>query len=65
MERSKDIYESIMPVEEKEYYVLSFAQQRMYILQQIDLNSTAYNMPQIIPLAGEVDIENWKNPSKN
>ncbi|HLP45945.1 MAG TPA: condensation domain-containing protein, partial [Candidatus Kapabacteria bacterium] len=54
---AKHIYESIMPVEEKEYYVLSFAQQRMYILQQMDLNSTAYNMPQWIPLTGEFDIE--------
>ncbi|HLP62855.1 MAG TPA: condensation domain-containing protein, partial [Candidatus Deferrimicrobium sp.] len=54
---AKHSYESIMPVEEKEYYVLSFAQQRMYILQQMDLNSTAYNMPQAIPLSDGVDIE--------
>ncbi|HLP62596.1 MAG TPA: amino acid adenylation domain-containing protein, partial [Candidatus Deferrimicrobium sp.] len=60
MTRSKDIYESIMPVEKREYYVLSFAQKRMYILQQIELNSTAYNMPQIIPLPGEVDNERIK-----
>ncbi len=52
----KDLYKSIMPVEEKEYYLLSFSQKRMYILQQIDLNSTAYNMPQNMPLPEEVDI---------
>ena len=51
----KNIYESILPVEEKEYYSLSFAQERMYILQQMDLNSTAYNMPQVIPLTGGID----------
>ncbi len=53
---AENIFESLMPVEDKKYYVLSFAQQRMYILQQIELNSTAYNMPEIIPLPEEVDI---------
>ncbi|HLP58100.1 MAG TPA: amino acid adenylation domain-containing protein, partial [Candidatus Deferrimicrobium sp.] len=52
-----DMYESVMPAEEKEYYVLSFAQQRMYILQQIELHSVAYNMPQVIGLPGDVDID--------
>ncbi|HLP48277.1 MAG TPA: amino acid adenylation domain-containing protein, partial [Candidatus Kapabacteria bacterium] len=52
----ENVYESIMPVEEKEYYALSFAQKRMYILQQIELNSTAYNMTQITPLPEEVDV---------
>ncbi|HLP61089.1 MAG TPA: amino acid adenylation domain-containing protein, partial [Candidatus Deferrimicrobium sp.] len=59
-----DIYESIMPVEEKEYYGLSFAQQRMYILQQMDLNNTAYNMPEIIPLTEEIDIDRLEGPFK-
>ncbi|HLP58795.1 MAG TPA: amino acid adenylation domain-containing protein, partial [Candidatus Deferrimicrobium sp.] len=56
-EAAKDIYESIMPVEEREYYVLSFSQQRVYILQQLQLNSTAYNMPQIMSLSGDIDID--------
>jgi len=59
-----DIYESIMPVEEKEYYELSFAQKRMYILQQMDLKSTAYNMPEIIPWPGEVDIDRLEGTFK-
>ncbi|HLP45175.1 MAG TPA: amino acid adenylation domain-containing protein [Candidatus Kapabacteria bacterium] len=61
METGKDIYKSIIPVEKKEYYVLSSAQKRMYILQQIDLKNTAYNMPQIIPLAGQVDKKRLEN----
>ncbi|HLP61944.1 MAG TPA: condensation domain-containing protein, partial [Candidatus Deferrimicrobium sp.] len=56
-EAGENSYQSIMPVEAKEYYRLSFAQQRMYILQQMDLNSTAYNMPQLVPLAEQVDME--------
>ncbi|MDQ1355258.1 MAG: hypothetical protein QG657_5568 [Acidobacteriota bacterium] len=62
--RGEEIYESIMPAEEKEYYVLSFAQQRMYILQQIDLNNTAYNMPGIILLSEEVDTEKLEESFK-
>ncbi|MCU0287485.1 MAG: amino acid adenylation domain-containing protein, partial [Acidobacteria bacterium] len=61
---AEEIYESIVPVEEKEYYALSFAQKRMYILQQIDLKSTAYNMPQIIPLPGEIDFNKLEESFK-
>jgi acyl carrier protein len=49
-------YASIEPVEKKDYYILSSAQKRLYILQQMELASTAYNMPQIIPLAEEPGI---------
>jgi amino acid adenylation domain-containing protein len=37
-------YRSINPVEEKEYYLLSSAQKRMYFIQQLDLKNTVYNM---------------------
>jgi tyrocidine synthetase-3 len=56
-EAARDRYSSIEPVEEKEYYVLSSAQKRLYILQQMDLDSTAYNIPERIPLAGNLYIE--------
>ncbi|MCP4217401.1 MAG: non-ribosomal peptide synthetase, partial [bacterium] len=45
------------PVEKKEYYPLSSAQKRMYILQQMEMNSTIYNMPQTIPLPQELDAD--------
>ncbi|HLP58975.1 MAG TPA: condensation domain-containing protein, partial [Candidatus Deferrimicrobium sp.] len=51
-----DRYASIEPAEKKEYYLLSSAQKRLYILQQIDWQSTAYNMPEVIPLGKEPDI---------
>ncbi|HLP62273.1 MAG TPA: condensation domain-containing protein, partial [Candidatus Deferrimicrobium sp.] len=51
-----DRYASIEPSEKKEYYLLSSAQKRLYILQQIDWQSTAYNMPEIIHLGEEPDI---------
>jgi amino acid adenylation domain-containing protein len=46
---------SINVVEEKEYYFLSSAQKRLYILQQMELNNTSYNMPQAVLLEGESD----------
>ncbi|UCH93005.1 MAG: non-ribosomal peptide synthetase, partial [Candidatus Aminicenantes bacterium] len=49
-------YESIEPIEKKEYYLASSAQKRLYFLQQMDLQNTVYNMPEVIPLTGEIDI---------
>ena len=60
----KEKYAAIEPVEKKEYYVLSSAQKRLYILWQVDLDSTAYNIPQIIPLDREPDQEKLENTSR-
>ncbi|MCP4213944.1 MAG: amino acid adenylation domain-containing protein, partial [bacterium] len=57
-------YRAILPVEKKEYYRLSSAQKRMYFLQQMDLNSTAYNMSQVWPLGREVDRDRLENVLK-
>ncbi|MCP5049291.1 MAG: hypothetical protein GY940_19130, partial [bacterium] len=51
----KDHYYAIEPADEKEYYVSSSAQKRLYILQQKDLSSTVYNMPLILELGEEPD----------
>jgi len=53
----KNRHFSIEPVEKKEYYVLSSTQKRLYILQQIDRDSTAYNMPEVVPLQEEPGIK--------
>ncbi len=39
---------SIEPAPVKPYYPLSSAQYRLYILQQMDVGSTAYNLPQVL-----------------
>ncbi|HLP47812.1 MAG TPA: amino acid adenylation domain-containing protein, partial [Candidatus Kapabacteria bacterium] len=54
---NRDRYASIEPAEKKEYYALSSAQKRLYILQQINWQSTAYNMPEVIPLGEMADIQ--------
>ncbi|MGD2092001.1 MAG: amino acid adenylation domain-containing protein, partial [Candidatus Aminicenantes bacterium] len=48
-------YISIEPVEEREYYFLSSAQKRLYVLQQMDPGSTVYNIPAVMTLIGELD----------
>jgi iturin family lipopeptide synthetase B len=52
-----DKYESIKPIEKKEYYALSSAQKRLYISQQMEPGSTAYNIPQIAALREEIPAE--------
>jgi len=49
-ESKPTIFSSIKPVEKKDYYLLSSAQKRLFILQQINPDSTAYNLPEIFPL---------------
>ncbi|NFB15595.1 non-ribosomal peptide synthetase, partial [Clostridium botulinum] len=51
----ENLYSKIKKVEEKEYYETSSAQKRMYMLQQFDKDSTAYNMPAVFELEGKVD----------
>ena len=50
-------YASVEAAEKKEYYPLSAAQKRLYILQQLELNSKAYNVPQVVTLEGDVEME--------
>ncbi len=48
---------SIEPVETREYYPLSSAQERLYFLQQMDSHSIAYNMPMVQPLGNSIDAQ--------
>jgi amino acid adenylation domain-containing protein len=47
---TEDKYVPLEPVEEREYYRLSSAQKRMYIVQQLGVEDTVYNIPDIITL---------------
>jgi tyrocidine synthetase-3 len=51
---SKEGFPQIPVAEKREYYELSPAQRRMYILQQMDLTSTVYNIPELILLEGDI-----------
>jgi amino acid adenylation domain-containing protein len=45
----------IEPAEKKEYFLLSSAQKRLYILQQLDRQGIAYNMPLVVKPGGNLD----------
>ncbi len=51
----KDKYTTLDLVEEKEYYELSSSQKRLYVLQQMDLRSSVYNIPLAVRLIGKLD----------
>ncbi|MGD2088421.1 MAG: amino acid adenylation domain-containing protein [Candidatus Aminicenantes bacterium] len=46
---------SIPAVEKKEYYALSSAQKRLYILQKMEPGSTGYNLTSVIELEGKLN----------
>ncbi|MDQ1350677.1 MAG: hypothetical protein QG657_979, partial [Acidobacteriota bacterium] len=50
-------YDPVWIVPEREYYELSSAQKRLYILQKMEPDSTGYNMPLAMSLIGELDGE--------
>jgi amino acid adenylation domain-containing protein len=53
--KGEEIFRPINPAEEKEYYPLSPAQERLYILQEMEPQSTAYNLSDIISRPGQLD----------
>ncbi len=57
----KEKYSAIKSIEKKEYYPLSSSQERLFLLQQIDLNSIGYNLPQISILEGNINIKTFEN----
>jgi amino acid adenylation domain-containing protein len=50
-------YCPVQPVEAREYYRLSSAQKRMYLLQQADLQSIGYHIPVVLSLEGNLEKE--------
>jgi tyrocidine synthetase-3 len=55
--KEKEKFFNVAAVEKKEYYQLSAAQQRLFILQQLDPQSTVYHLPQVVTLAGDYKRE--------
>ncbi|MEE1282145.1 MAG: amino acid adenylation domain-containing protein, partial [Acutalibacteraceae bacterium] len=54
-------YLSIPKAEEKEYYPMSSAQKRTFLIQQMEPEAVTYNMPQSMKLEGEVYPEKLKS----
>jgi len=58
--RRQYLTDAIEPVEEKEYYPLSHAQQRMVALQQMAPDSIAYNVSYFMRIEGELGEDRLK-----
>jgi len=54
-------YVPIPKAAEKEYYLMSSAQKRTYLICQMNPNGIAYNMPETIKLTGEVRPDSLKS----
>jgi amino acid adenylation domain-containing protein len=52
-------YIEIKAIEEKEYYKMSYAQRRLWVLCQFEEDSTAYNMPAAVIINGPLDVEGF------
>ncbi|PCN46334.1 hypothetical protein B9C88_02170 [Brevibacillus laterosporus] len=55
--REKIAYTSIPIIEEREFYPVSSAQKRLYILSQLIGGEISYNMPNVVRIDGELDQE--------
>jgi amino acid adenylation domain-containing protein len=53
--KERSSYLSIEPAEKKEYYGLASAQQRLFVLDRLVLESTGYNIPFVMALEGRVE----------
>ncbi|MCP5045958.1 MAG: amino acid adenylation domain-containing protein, partial [bacterium] len=49
------IYSSIPPVEEKDYYPLSSAQKRFFVIHRLNPSTITYNLPETLHLEGQLD----------
>ena len=52
-------YLSIPKIKEEDYYGLSSAQERLFILNQLEEDSLGYNMPEALVVEGELDLERF------
>jgi amino acid adenylation domain-containing protein len=57
IQSGKEKFQPIERTEKKEYYALSSAQKRIYILQQMDKQGIGYNIPSAFLAKGTIDVE--------
>ncbi|MCK4260366.1 MAG: hypothetical protein KAX49_15425, partial [Halanaerobiales bacterium] len=61
----ESIYLVIEPVEEREYYPISLAQKRLYMVNQLNVNDISYNMPAIFIIEGNLELDRLEVAFKN
>jgi amino acid adenylation domain-containing protein len=60
-----ETFAPIEPVEKKEYYPLSAAQRRLYIMQQLKMDYVSYNQSMAVVLEGNVEKEKLQEVFRN
>lgn len=60
VQSQKVFYSSIKKAEEKEYYPISSAQKRLFVLNQFNKSLTNYNMPSAFIIEGQLDVKRLK-----
>jgi len=63
-ESAQNKFCSIKPAEKKEYYLLSSAQKRLFVLQNMELENISYNTPKIMVLEGDFEIRTFEDSYK-
>lgn len=51
------IFKAVEPVEQREYYPMSSAQERLYVVWQLNPGTIAYHMPSVVRLEGLLEQE--------
>ncbi|PEU19015.1 non-ribosomal peptide synthetase, partial [Bacillus wiedmannii] len=59
--RETSIYSTIKKAEKKEFYNLSSAQKRLYILNQIGGSEITYNLPSVMKMKGRFQVNSFEN----
>lgn len=59
-ESAKDAYEPIPKAKEQEYYEMSPAQKRIYLVEQLDSTGFTYHIPTVFSLKEKPDVERLK-----
>ena len=57
---SDNEYEHIPKAEQKNYYKMSSAQKRIYLICEMDTSSISYNMPNCLRIKGEINAEKMR-----
>ncbi|MEP0264564.1 amino acid adenylation domain-containing protein [Dokdonia sp.] len=60
-ENKKEVFKSITKVEKREYYHISRAQKRMFLLHRMIKDNVTYNIPGAMIIEGELDIDKLEN----
>jgi amino acid adenylation domain-containing protein len=63
-EFGEEKYAPVKAAEQKEYYVLSSAQKRLYVIQEMDRENTIYNVPIVETLDIDIDKDTFENTLK-